>query len=126
MRFRCIGCNRPIDWTSEESFCYTCPCGATIFYDEEKDTPVAPASLVAVIKAREELPHLDHLVGRSHFTSPLKERFAEQLTSLGATWMKDCEQCLEDGTYQSQLDREVSEWRRSRVTSLSTPCGHES
>jgi hypothetical protein len=62
--------------------------------------------LIIAIHEKGSLPHLDYLVGRSDFTSPLKERLIEELKSLGSIWMKDCEQCLRDGTYQREIDRE--------------------
>ena len=125
MRFTCIGCNSTVGWDGKSSPGYSCPCGGQIFWDNEKQTIAAAPSLVVAIKAREDLPHLDHLVGRSDFTSPFKERLIEQLTALGAVWMKDCEQCLGDGTYQRQLDREES-GGESDSPLRSTPCGHGS
>ena len=108
MSFHCVGCDSSIDWNGKDSFCYTCPCGGHIFYDDTlKLAP--PASLVIAIYEKRDLPHLDYLVGNSNFTSPLKEKLIEELKSLGAVWMKDCEQCQKDGTYQRALDREKRE-----------------
>jgi DNA-directed RNA polymerase subunit RPC12/RpoP len=106
MGYRCVGCGARIGWNGKGTLCYTCPCGAHIFYDEESGRWAPPASLVIAIHEKREPPHLDYLVGRSNFTSELKEKVIEELKSHGAIWMKDCKQCLADGTYQRMLDRE--------------------
>lgn len=106
MTWRCVGCDYGINWDGKVTLCWTCPCGAHIFYDDESGSLAPPASLIRAIFGKTELPHLDYLVGRSNFTSPLKESIISGLIFLGAIWMKDCRQCLENGTYQRVLDRE--------------------
>lgn len=106
MTFRCVGCNNIIPWDGTGIFSYTCPCGGHIFYNEDSGQLSPPASLVIAIHEKRDLPHLDYLIGNSSFTSLLKERVIKELTELGAIWMKDCPQCLADGTYQRTLERE--------------------
>lgn len=106
MSFRCVGCNTSIGWNGQGILCYTCPCGSHTFYNDETMKLVLPGSLVLAIYKERGLPHLDYLIGESDFTSPLKERLVEELKTEGAIWMKDCKQCLEDGTYQRRLDIE--------------------
>ena len=106
MSYRCIGCDRIIGWNGKGTLCYTCVCGAHIFYNDETGQLAPPASLIIAMHEGRDLPHLDYLFGRSDFTSPLKERLITELKSLGAVWMKDCPQCLSDGTYQRMLDRD--------------------
>ena len=105
--FKCVGCDSKIPWDGKGSFCYTCPCGAHIFYDEETEKLAPPASMVIAIHEKKNLPHLDYLVGESQYTSPLKERLIKELISLGAIWMKDCKQCQNDGTLKRHLEREA-------------------
>ena len=123
MSWRCIGCDSQIGWDGEGTLCYTCPCGGHIFYDDKSARLAPPASLVIAIHEKRDLPHLDYLVGKSDFTSPLKERLIEELKSLGAIWMKDCKQCQEDGTYQRTLDREKAEIMFEAEMILRKPSG---
>ncbi len=106
MSWKCIGCNNKIGWDGKGILCYTCPCGGHIFYDDKSGRLAPPSSLAIAIAEKRELPHLDYLIGNSEFTSPLKERLTKELMDLGAIWMKDCPQCLADGTYQRVMDRE--------------------
>jgi hypothetical protein len=106
MSYRCVGCDAEIGWNGEGTLCYTCRCDGHIFYNTETGQLVLPSSLIIAIHEKRDLSHLDYLIGKSDFTSPLKERLIEELKSLGAIWMKDCPQCLSDGTYQRVLDRE--------------------
>ncbi|GAI26624.1 unnamed protein product [marine sediment metagenome] len=106
MAFKCIGCDSCIPWDGKGTFCYTCACGAHIFYNEETGQLAPPASLVIALHRKTNIPHLDYLVGEYDYTSPIKEKMIQELVEKGAIWMRDCEQCLRDGTYQRKLDRE--------------------
>lgn len=108
MSWSCIGCGNQIGWDGGGTLCYTCPCGSHTFCDESGRL-APPASLILGLYRGESPPHLDYLVGKSSYTSPLKERFIQELVSLGAIWMKDCRQCAEDGTYQRVLDLEKAQ-----------------
>lgn len=89
---KCLGCDRAIAWDGRGIFCYTCPCGATIFYDEEKGL-APPASLVIALHESRELPHIDYYLGKSNHWSKLKQEMYEFLRSKGAIWSWECEQC---------------------------------
>lgn len=106
MSWRCVGCNSEIGWDGKGTLCYTCRCDGHTFYNDETGQFAPPSSLIIAIYEKRDLPHLDYLIGKSDFTSPLKEKLIEELRSLGAVWMKECPQCLADGTYQRMLDRE--------------------
>ena len=106
MAFRCIGCDFLIPWDGRGIFCYTCPCGAHIFYNDETGQLSIPASLAIALHEKGSIPHLDYLIGESNHTSPVKEAIRETLVACGAIWMKDCEQCRRDGTYRRKLERE--------------------
>lgn len=112
MSYKCVGCDGVIPWDGKGAFAYTCPCGASLFYDEETLAPVMPASLIFAIDRlrrmgiRPEGPHIDYYLGDSNLTSEIKEAVTEQLLEMGFIWMKDCKQCQEDGTYAKKLDRE--------------------
>jgi hypothetical protein len=107
MSIKCIGCDSPVPWDGKGLFCYTCPCGAHIFYDDETGRPVIPVSLAfALHYKKKDVPHLDYLIGESDYTSPVKEEITRFLIERGAIWMKDCEQCRQDGTYQQKLERD--------------------
>jgi len=105
MPFKCIGCDRDIGWDGEGMFSYTCPCGATIFY-AEGGRMAYPFSLIRNLQRNRPLPHLDDLVGESDHSSPIKERMIKELREKGFIWMKECDQCLKDGTHQHKLERE--------------------
>ncbi len=105
MKWFCVGCNKAMSWDGKGIFCYTCPCGSHIFYSEDGSVSL-PVSALLTIGRKSELPHLDYLVGTSDFTSPVKESMIVALRAKGAIWMRECQKCLQDGTYQSVLDRE--------------------
>ncbi len=110
--YKCAGCDSIIPWDGKGSFCYTCQCGATLFYEVETLNPVMPASLIRAINALHELgiepksPHIDYYLGDSNYTSVLKDLFIKVLLEMGFIWMKDCEQCKRDGTLERKLERE--------------------
>ncbi len=110
--YKCVGCDRTILWDGEGTFCYTCQCGATLFYETVTLNPVMPASLIAAINTLHELgvkpasPHIDYYLGDSNYTSGIKDLFIKVLLEMGFVWMKDCEQCKEDGTLERKLKRE--------------------
>ena len=111
MSYKCVGCDGLIPWDGESAFAYTCPCGASMFYDTESLTLAMPASLVWAISrckagVRPEVPHIGYYIGSSSDPCKIKEIALEQLLALGLIWRKDCEQCREDGTYDRQLERE--------------------
>jgi DNA-directed RNA polymerase subunit RPC12/RpoP len=104
--YKCIGCDREIGWDGTYDFDYTCPCGSHAFYDENTGDISFPMSYAMAKESGTDLPHLDYLVGKSSYTSILKENIIKFLQSQGAIWMKDCPSCLKDGTYQAECDRE--------------------
>lgn len=104
--YKCLGCDTYIGWNGKELFSYTCPCGATILYDEETEQIAMPASVIIGISKGRALPHLDDLLGESDFTSPLKERITAELREKGFIWMRECDQCQKDGTLERKLQRE--------------------
>lgn len=105
--WKCIGCDSPIPWDGKGTFSYTCRCGARIFYDYENMALALPSCLVIARNARKgNIPHLDGLIGRSDHASLIKAEMAARLVGLGAIWMKDCQQCRSDGTYQREIERE--------------------
>ncbi len=112
MSYKCVGCSGTIPWDGKGTFCYTCPCGATLFYEAETLRPVMPASLVRAIYELQELgvkpkgPHIDYYLGDSNHTSDSKDIFTRILLEMGFIWMKDCEQCQKDGTLDRKLERE--------------------
>jgi hypothetical protein len=94
MRFHCVGCGSQIPWDGRGLFAYTCPCGATLFANENGKFAV-PASLVRAIHEGRELPHLDYYLGKSNYVSLEKQKAYEFLRSLGAKWSWECLQCRE-------------------------------
>ena len=106
MSIKCIGCNRDIEWDGKELFSYTCPCGATIFYNETNGHLALPYSLLLNLSKSASLPHLDDLVGESNHTSPFKEMLITELREKGFIWMRECEQCQKDGTLERKLKGE--------------------
>ncbi len=106
MAWRCVGCDATIPWDGKGLFSYTCGCGGTIFYNDQTSAVASPASLALNFNRGIKLPHLDSLVGKSPYTSPVKEAITKELLSRGFIWMKDCEQCRQDGTLERALERE--------------------
>ncbi len=104
--YKCIGCDGQIPWDGTGLFSYTCPCGATIFYNEETGGLTLPASVAMGMSKGRSLPHLGDLVGESVFTSPLKEKLIAELREKGFIWMSECEQCQKDGTLKRKQERE--------------------
>lgn len=106
MGFKCLGCDSIIGWDGECAFSFTCPCGATVFYNEETGAMAFPYSMLKNLHEGIPLPHLNDLVGESNHTSPLKESFIQELRSKGFIWMEECEQCQKDGTLARKQERE--------------------
>lgn len=112
MSYRCIGCNKTIPWDGRGTLCYTCLCGATLFYEVETLKPVMPASLIDAINTLQELgvkpesPHIDYYLGESNHTSGIRDLFIKVLLEMGFIWMEDCEQCQKDGTLERKQKRE--------------------
>ena len=104
--FKCIGCDAQIPWDGTGLFCYTCPCGATVFYNEEIGKITVPASAAIALGRGRSLPHLGYLVGESGYTSPIKEKLIAELREKGFIWMEECEQCQRDGTLKRKQERE--------------------
>jgi hypothetical protein len=94
MKFHCIGCGRTIPWNGKGLLAYTCPCGATLFADENGKF-AWPASLIMAISEHREPPHIDYYLGRSNYVSAEKEKAYEFLKSLGSKWSWECEKCRE-------------------------------
>jgi len=101
-QYRCVGCGGIIPWDGKGLFAYTCPCGATLFADEEGRFAF-PLSLLRAIYEHREPPHIDYYVGRSSHTSPEKEKAIQLLKALGARWSWECETC-----HARKLWKEVS------------------
>mgnify|MGYP001574488052 CR=1 FL=1 len=104
--YRCIGCNARIPWDGTGLFSFTCQCGATIFLNDETGQTAMPSSVIIGVSKGKNLPHLNDLVGNSDFTSVGKQKLISQLRGSGLIWMRECEQCREDGTlehYESRL-----------------------
>lgn len=108
MAYRCLGCDTPIGWDGKGMFSYTCPCGSRVFYNEETQALAMPSSiLIALDKKTPITAHLDFIVGTSPMSYLMKDAVIAVLKAQGAIWMKDCEKCLKDGTYQKELDRQT-------------------
>lgn len=90
----CIGCGVEIAWDGKGYFAYTCPCGATVFYDGKLGI-FPPASLVLALYHDTELSHIDYYVGISSHESEVKKKFVEELRKKGAVWSWECEECRE-------------------------------
>lgn len=105
--FHCIGCNNSIPWDGKCVMCYTCPCGATVFYrGNELIVPVSLKRYLFLSRTQKLQPrHIDYYVGRSSFTSERKEQFIKELEGYGLTWSKDCPECLK--VDQERATREV-------------------
>lgn len=112
MSYKCVGCDGTIPWDGKGTLCYTCPCGATLFYEAETLKPLMPASLIRAIYYLQQLgikpegPHLDYYLGDSNYTSEFKDSITKQLLEIGFIWMEDCEQCKKDGTLERKQKRE--------------------
>ncbi len=89
---KCLGCGSEIGWDGKGIFAYTCPCGATVFYDEGKSIS-PPASLIMAFAGKRELPHIDYYLGKSDHVSPEKEELYNLLRGKGAIWSWACEEC---------------------------------
>ena len=92
MKFHCVGCGRTIPWDGKGLFAYTCPCGATLFADEDGKF-AWPVSLITAISEHREPPHIDYYLGRSNYDSAEKQKAVEFLRKLGARWSWDCDEC---------------------------------
>ena len=103
---RCIGCDENLPGDGKENFRDPCSCGATIFYNPETGLLALPHFLGIALLLGKGLPHLDYLIGESDYTSPAKQAMTRALTASGAIWMKDCEQCRQNGVDQKELARE--------------------
>jgi len=117
--FHCIGCGRKIAWDGHSPFSYTCACGSHIFVSDETGHYSWPGSFLLALRDKRELAHLDYLVGNSEYTSPEKEGCIAALRDYGSIWMRECEQCREDGTLARheldlKFDRLRGEVRRRR------------
>jgi len=108
---RCLGCGGEIGWDGKGAFAYTCPCGATIFYDEEIDSYYIPISLTRLMVLGGEPPHIDYYLGKSAHTGPEKEMFYELLRDLGAIWSWRCPQCRERVVRTTALEVEEGFYR---------------
>lgn len=104
--YKCIGCDSTIGWDGMGSFCYTCPCGATIFCNEDTGQVTMPASVLIGISMGKTTPHLGDLIGESNHTSEIKDRLLSELREKGFIWMEECEQCQKDGTLERKHERE--------------------
>lgn len=102
----CLGCGRDLGFLEDTGpLAYTCPCGATIFYEpplhfqagtlciREGQKILIPVSLPRSIAEMRSLPHIDYYLGKSAHTNEDKERFIEILRGLGACWSWQCAEC---------------------------------
>jgi len=103
--FHCIGCGKEISWHGKGLLSYTCLCGATTFISDGIVLPILPLSPHRALSHGLTPPHLDNLVGNSEWTSPEKEALIAALRVKGAIWMKECEQCQQDGTLERHRKR---------------------
>jgi len=92
--FHCVGCGRPIPWDGRGTFAFTCPCGATIFADDEH-VPSLPASLIHSVALGRRPAHIDYYLGISNYISAEKQKIYEELRALGAIWSWECKECKE-------------------------------
>lgn len=112
MSYKCVGCDGTIPWDGIGTLCYTCQCGATLFYETETLRLAMPASLISAIYHLQQLgikpesPHIGYYLGDSDYTGELKDAVIKQLLEIGFIWMEDCEQCQKDGTLARKLERE--------------------
>lgn len=114
--YHCVGCGATIPWDGVSSFSYTCPCRATIFICDSNDMPSFSSSmLISMIRRETVRLHLDDLVGVSDYTSAEKTTMIDRLSRFGCTWMKDCPQCLRDGTLTEHEGRRKMEVALQRV-----------
>jgi len=102
---KCLGCDRDIPWDGEGLFAYTCPCGATVFYDEKG--LAVPASLVRALYEGRPLPHIDYYVGISDHMSEIKKEFIAELRRRGAVWSWECGECREKFLKRKRMEREM-------------------
>jgi len=92
-KWRCVGCGRKIPWDGRGLFAYTCPCGATVFVDEERHIAY-PASFYYALSGH-SIPHIDYYLGISNYVSAKKEQVYQILKKLGAVWSWECPECRE-------------------------------
>jgi len=102
-RFHCVGCGRPIAWDGKGTLCYTCPCGATLFADENHNFALPSSLVIGVVEGR-ELPHIDHYLGRSNYVSAEKQRAYEDLRKLGCIWSWECKKCKGELLKRTRLE----------------------
>jgi len=91
-KLKCLGCGGNIPWDGRGLFAYTCPCGATIFYDEKTGVK-PPVSLIIGLHVKRPLPHIDYYLGRSEHASTEKEAMYMLLKEAGSVWSWECEDC---------------------------------
>ena len=89
---KCLGCGSEIGWDGTGVLAYTCPCGATVFYDEGKSVS-PPVSLILAFAGKRELSHIDYYLGKSDHTSLEKEKLYNLLREKGAIWSWECKGC---------------------------------
>lgn len=100
---KCLGCDREIAWDGKGLFAYTCPCGATVFYDEEKGLAL-PASLFTLDP--ENPPHIDYYLGKSNYWSKRKQEMYEYLKSQGAVWSWQCPKCRDWAIKRAKMEKD--------------------
>lgn len=93
-KYHCVGCGVELAWDGKGLFSYTCPCGATLFADENHRFAF-PASLIIGLYEGRELPHIDYYLGWSNYTSEEKEAAYKFLREKGACWSWECDKCCE-------------------------------
>jgi len=111
---RCLGCNGTIPWDGKGTLCYTCPCGATIFYDENSGAPMIPTSLVIALQGdtlSRNMSHLDYYLGKSAFWSREKEEVCNFLRRKGAVWSWECPQCRDRTIQRARMEKEEGLYR---------------
>ena len=91
-QYHCVGCGNPVAWDGKGVFSYTCPCGATLFADENGKI-IMPYSLIKAIIEHREPRHIDYYVGKSNYISLEKLKVIKMLQQLGACWSWECPKC---------------------------------
>jgi len=108
----CLGCDRNIPWDGKRPLAYTCPCGATVFYEVIDGRPcVFPPISFLRVTLGEAPPHIDYYLGKSSYWSEVKQKFYDSLRSRGAVWSWECEKCRERTVTRALMEREHGLYR---------------
>lgn len=108
----CVGCGiKIVDFSNRGgNRSYTCKCHSTAFASGDNSQVFFADSIARQIINKDPQSHLDDIVGVSDHISERKQTLIIELIMLGFTWMKDCTDCIENGTYNRRLECEA-QWR---------------